>query len=348
MRVPLTVQTRRPADRGAALLISIGLLAVFMILGFYYVNYMSLEWDETYYEIARTRARLAAESGVRLALADLQYAQEQDQTMQVLNRRLEYALPVYMKLQDAGELGFSESDSYAVQAAVQVSDENARIDINHAPASVLQRILGIDGDKARAIVQSMPRQAEAGNAAAPSAAGDKSDTPPDGSTPPAWFLSVDELVDRGFVTPEQYGELDTSLLTAFAVTDHAAPTAYLNLNRASAPVLAAALDLAPEKAEELATARPFKSLDALVNAAGKAPNTFNYRPAADASDALPAEFTLESSVFRLLSTGSYVHRAPAGSEDEIVTARVEAVIQLQPDGTWRTLHWALNPDREGQ
>ncbi|MCC6143181.1 MAG: general secretion pathway protein GspK [Candidatus Hydrogenedentes bacterium] len=338
---------RNKSEQGAALLIALGLLAVFVILGIYYVNYMSIAWDETHYEIGRTRARLAAESGIRLALADLQYARSQEQTIQVLNRTLEYSLPVYIKQQGAGDEGFGKSDTHESRAAVRVLDENARIDINHAPASVLQRVLGIDGEMARSIVQSMPRQGETPAAPAPPA--ERADGEPEAAPAPAWFLSVDELVDRGFVSADQYANLDTSLLTAFGVTDHSQPQGSLNLNTASVGVLAAALDLAPEKAEELAAARPFKSLDGLASAAGKSPDTFNYRPAPGAAaGSMPAEFALQSRVFRLTSAGRYVRLAPAGAEDDVVTSTVEAVVQLLPDGTWRTLHWALNPDSEGR
>lgn len=332
----------RKREGGAALFIAIALLGVFTLLGIYYVNYMLIETDAQRHEIKQIRARLAAEAGIQAALADLRHIHGLygdaglDGDAGLLDRTLRYDVPVYERIQGAPAPGFDQSDVRKAHVSVTLTDESSRINLNHAPPSVLQLALGVDGATARAIVGSLPRSRteQAAEEGAPAAASSEADAETPGA---AWLIDPKDLVSRGFLTPEAFAEIDPAWITTESVLDHDRPWGHLNINRAPARVLAAALDIPEETAETLIEARPFSRIEAVAEAAGKPVATFNYRTHPWFPDGTPPAFTLETRALRVTSTGVLAETRGVSTRETRYT--IEAVVHLDEDGRWTPVSW---------
>jgi hypothetical protein len=322
-------------NRGAALIMALSLLGLFVALGTLYIRHMTLEIDRSNIQQRQLRARLVAESGFHAALADLTQALNEGQVHQRLGKTYTYEFPVYEEIAslDSGFQGQVEGNRLAV-AEVTVLDESGKVNINHAPASVIQSLLDIDGETARAIVGGLPGR-------------------PGADENGAWYLRLDDLVTRGYLSREDFNSIDTSLLTTFTVINHEQPVEYLNINAAPVEVLAAVFALSLEEAEAFAVKRPIGGANALYTAIDKDPATFNYRPEVNTeSIGLPEALTLESRCFRIIVEGRYALLDPTGNEKEyqVSYGQVEAIVLFNrddddDDDDYVVLYWNTHRDR---
>ena len=319
------------SNRGAALIMALSLLGLFVALGTLYIRHMTLEIDRNNIQQRQLRARMAAESGFHAALADLTQALREGQAHQRMGKTYTYEFPVYEEIVslDTGYQGQIEGNRRAI-AEVTVLDESGKVNINHAPASVLQSLLDIDGETARAIVSGLPGR-------------------PGADENGAWYLRLDDLVTRGYLSREDFNSIDTSLLTTFTVINHEQPVEYLNINAAPVEVLAAVFALSLEEAEALAMKRPIGGANALYTAIDKDPSTFNYRPDVSVETVgLPDALTLVSRCFRIVVEGRYALLDPAGSEKEyqVSYGQIEAIVLFDKhDDDYVVLYWNTHRDR---
>lgn len=319
---------RRAADnRGSALVLALAVLGLVVAFGFVMYNASALDQLALTNEHNKDRANLDAKSGVEHAIAELQAAIASGQVDSKLNTDLEVTLNLYKlagRTPDAASQAPVTDDRYTSKAIVHITDESARMNVNLAPPAVLMSILKIDGEKARQLRERLPRLD--GSAAAE-------------NENRRWLSSVDELASLPLLpadtlTPERRADL-----TTFSALDMKSPAGFVNLNTASKPVLEAALAVTPEVADKVMLARPLTSLDALVAAAGKGPDTFNFKPAADNPGAMPKELAFSSRCFRIRSTAKLIRN----SSQQEVTTIVEAVVQFPENEAPRVVYWNEPP-----
>jgi len=304
---------------------AIALLAMFMTLGAIWFSQMTTDNDNTDLTIAKTRAQIYANAGVYIRLADLHAAVERGAVESIQFDEILLKLPVYDHGVASGEPSWKLR--YRSLTTVTVTDENARININHAPPKVLRRLLNVDGNTARAIRASLP---------VPGA---------DGSAGKRWLTSVDELVTRGFMTPKKMNAINPNLVTVYTVSDASNPNQFINVNTASPPVLQAVLDLRPQQATRVIEARPFYTTAELVEATGKETALFNTRPPDSTNDGLPPELTFKSSCFRIVAVSELQHIIPGIKPVTEGRARTEAVIQFDADSRPHIQYWSEAPER---
>lgn len=294
--------------RGAALVIALSLLATFSLLGTFYLHSMELELQSKTLDIRAMRARQAAVAGLQAAIGGLYTGIEDGMLDVALGQGYEIPFPVYAgKMGQAGPdapgtRNIEAHDTQITKATLSIEEESGKVNLNHAPASVLQLLLGIDGETARRLTSSL-RQDGAG-----------------------WLIHPDELVSRGFMDANAYDALDKKYVTTVSVLDHSAPAPYLNINRASSAVLAAVLDLPLERAEQLREAGPYASLDALGRAAEKNLQDLSIAPL----------LRTDSRCFRIRSTGVSDR---ADGRGDTVTAAVEAVVIFDDNGVHHIISW---------
>jgi len=309
---------RKKDRRGGALVMAISMMALFGFLGTLYVRHMTLEFESAGIALREARAEQLARGGIEAALGDLTAGIRGGRLDEVMGTR-RYSFPAFKAERGPEGIVLSEETRGRSHVEVEVLDESGKINLNHAPVSVLQRILNIDGETARNIAMSLPR----GNRA-------------DGQ----WLWRKDDLLLRGLLTPEQYEAAAMDHVTTYTVSDHSRPLAYLNINAAAPPVLAAVLDIPLENAQGVYAKPDFTMLEQLVEAAGKDASTFNMKPDPFRPDQFPPAFSTESRCFRLRSTASYTALlGPGLREASPVTAVVEAVVLFQ-DGGHEILAWS--------
>jgi hypothetical protein len=313
------------STRGVALITAIALLAMFMTLGAIWFSEMTTDNEETDLALANTRAQLYANGGAYIRLGDLHKAVERGATDSIQLDELLLELPVYDHGVASGEPSWRLR--YRSQTTVTVTDENARININHAPPKVLRRLLNVDGQTARAIRASLPVPGAEENANK------------------RWLTSVDELVTRGFMTPKELNAVNPNLITVYTVSDESNPHRFINVNTASPRVLQAILDLRPQQATSVIEARPFYTVAELVQATGKEAALFNTRPPDSTNDGLPPELTFKSSCFRIVAVSELQHIIPGIKPVTEGRARTEAVVQFDADGQPHIQYWSEAPER---
>ncbi|MCC6154928.1 MAG: general secretion pathway protein GspK [Candidatus Hydrogenedentes bacterium] len=319
-------------NRGSALVLALGVLALVALFGTAMYRYSSLELDDYMVDLNKDRAYLDAKSGVEHGIAELQAAIASGNVDSVVNNINNPVEPLRLNLYklanrtpDAVNQTPVTDERYTSTVSLKISDESARMNVNLAPPAVLMSILKIDGEKARQIRERLPRL--------------------DGSVAEnenrRWLSSVDELAslpllqdDTAKLTEERKADL-----TTFTALDIKAPAGFVNLNTASKPVLEAALAVTPEVADKVMLARPLSSLDALVAAAGKGPDTFNFKPAADNPGGMPKELAFSSRCYRIRSE-AVLTRSSSGQE---VRAIVEAVVQFPENEAPRIVYWNKPP-----
>ena len=325
----------RDGRRGTALIFAISMLALFSALGMFYVRYMNLEIDKANNELRMKRARQIAVAGVTSAAADIQQYLK-NPTMRPVNFGITYHLnlPTYRSI-TVGEEG-AEADHLGAprlaESRITIYDESAKVNINHAPASVLQNVLGLSGDVARSIAASVPRD------------GDSSDK--------QWYLELRELRARGLISAEDFDEATLAeALTTYTVVNHRQATGHINANKASSKVLAAYLGITEEQVAGVKAKGPFSSADALQRALAEIVG-----PTVNTSAVDPA-LGFESRCFRVVCEGRYArfigpngeeHYRTASSEEKRkllwnnAVSRVEAVLLFAPDGSYEIIHWNVD------
>lgn len=319
---------RRVANnRGTALVLALGVLTLVVLFGTAMYRYTSLERDEFTLDNNNARANLDAKSGIEHAIAELQAAIASGQVDAMLNNDTEVKLNLYRlagrTLDAVGQAPVAD-ERYTSKAIVHITDESARMNVNLAPPAVLMSILKIDGEKARQLRERLPRLD--GSAAAENESR-------------RWLSSVDELASLPLLPPDTLTAERKADLTTFSALDMKAPAGFVNLNTASKPVLEAALAITPEVADKVMLARPLTSLDALVAAAGKGPDTFNFKPAADNPGGMPKELAFSSRCFRIRSTAVLTRT----SSQQEVKAIVEAVVQFPENEAPHIVYWNEPP-----
>ncbi len=315
----------KTSTRGVALMTAITLLAMFMTLGAIWFHEMTTDNASTDFTLAKTRTQLYANAGVYVRLADLHAAMNNtvNGAIQLDERVLEF--PVYA--QGVTNNILQPQPRFRSRTTISVTDENARININHAPPKVLRRLLGVEGRTARAIRASLP---------VPGAAGNEQQR---------WLTSVDELVTRGFMTPKQLAAVNANLITVYTVTDATNPQRFINVNTAPSPVLQAVLDLRPQQATRVIEARPFYTTAELVEAAGKEAALFNTRPPDPENNGLPPELSFKSSCYRIVAESELLHIMQGREPVVEGRARTETVIQFDANGKPNIQYWSEAPER---
>ncbi|MCL4694556.1 MAG: general secretion pathway protein GspK [Candidatus Hydrogenedentes bacterium] len=318
----MTLSKTKRNDEGAALITVLGLLVVFMMLGTAWVGYMMIEHQETDWKVEGLHASYAARGGINAGIAAVQSAIAEGASPN-LSEPIDLEVPVYRENTGAADVP-EASDRRVCRVRVQLQDESARVNINHAPPNVLREILQVDGEKARQIRSSLPRTDGADD---------------EGGEARRWFSSVDELVTRGFLAPEALSEDLAGMLTVYTVPDPVNAGGYMNVNTAPAPVLQALLNVTPETATQVANARPFGDIAELSAAAGKDPATFNVRPAPDALNTLPPELSFSSRCYRIFSTAELVDTQADESGVPMTAVTIEAVACVDDQGNTRIMYW---------
>lgn len=328
------------------MVLALSLLAIFGILGTAYVGYMNLSLMETDMGVRTARADQLAVAGVQIALEGLRQEVLNPNRYNIRGETARFELSTYHGIEPAEgggviatSLGLAEDPDGSIQprlamANVTIYDESARININHAPASVLQRALKVDVNTARQVASSVP------------AAGSGPDS--------KWFLALDELIHPALLTQEQFDALDLAQLTVHSVGDHTKPTGYFNVNEASPTALAAVLNVTEEQAIQIKAkagdGAGFTSMQAFNDAVAEV--TGSPFSGAETKDAL----ALESRCFRVVSEGRYAKildqaaydAAEADQKSTYVrpggAGRVEAVFLFGDDGSYEVLHWSTDRD----
>lgn len=308
---------RNPSQRGAALILALTMLALFTVLGTLYISNMTTELARADLSLREARARQTAQAGIEAALGELERALQTGQMQPILDRPMSLELPAYKGTYDGKGITLAPIANRVATAEYTITDESAKANPNYLPASALQRILGVEGDTARKIASSLPR---------------------DGSEEGAWIHDLDDLLERGLLTPEQFAALDTTLLTTCSVADAAFPQESLNINAVRPLVLAAILDVPLEQAATIAERRPFNGLDALSAAAGKDPSTFNVKPDPDNPYGLPAPLALKSRCFRIISRAT-IATVEGERQWDRATGEIEAVVLFDDEGKHQFVRW---------
>jgi len=317
------VEPTRSGERGMALLTAVGFLVLFSLLGTAYVRFMALEQEAAHLTVQEARTRAAARGGIEAALGMIEEANRAGRLSGVLDQVHVVDLVAYKLVNEgAAGRGLAESERRAVRANVRISDESGKVNLNHAPPSVLRRVLNVDGATARAIANAVPRSGERAEGR-------------------RWFTHVDELLARGLLTEAQFAGVDPALVTVYSVLDHDDPVDYLNINGAPPGVLAAALDVTTDEATAIAEKRPFTGIRELTAAANKTADAFSYRPSSVDDSKKPNAFTFDSRCFRIVSEAVVARRDPGGAEYRSSHATVEAVVVMNDEGGFDVARWQL-------
>lgn len=323
--------TRKASDRerGSALVFAIGMLAVFFALGVAYVNSATLTLSSSDYDVRAARAREIAAAGIQAAVGDLQKGVLNGRVNDVLGTAT-YSFPAYGAINDGDAPALMLLENRKSEAQVTLSDESGKVNLNHAPASVLQAVLGVDGAAARAIRGSLP---------APGNPGGK------------WLALPEDLISQKLLSPDKFAQVNPELVTTFTVLNHENPSQHVNINKAAAEVWAALFNVPLDTAQKAYVKRPFTTMDGLLEALGKlppAPADPNAAPQAAAEPPVPASVTsmvcFESHSFRLVSEGTYANMT-AGRDHLRARARVEAVVTFDEKGNYTFVYWSeAKPD----
>ena len=318
-------------ESGAALVLAIALLGLFTMLGMIYIQRMNIDLDRTKWQLRETRARNLTEAGVQIALSKLERAMAEGQLVQLLGKPQSCTLPAFKGTRMGGALQLMRMESRRSAIEFTILDESGKVNLNHAPAAVLEQLLRVDAKTAKAIRDSLP----------PTGIARLVNKNREGR----WLLHPDDLVTRGLLTEEHFAKLDPATMTTYTVVDHENALAHININTAPVAAVAALLDLSTEEAGQLDAKRPFSSASALYAAAGKDAATFNVRQNRRNSRALPPALSLTSRCFRIRCTAEFGSTAGAAAAKGMhrgyhrAHAEAEAVVLFEPDGACRVLRW---------
>jgi DNA uptake protein ComE-like DNA-binding protein len=313
-------------ENGAVLVFVLSLLVVFAIIGAAWSEAMLIRRFDTELDLGKVRARQAATAGIQAAIGDIENSLAQGGYLEVPSGEKVYEFPIY----DYGterptpQAPPVQNPAAKSSVTVQLSDESGKININHAPPNVLMAILKIDGERARLIRSSLPRP---------------DSTDPADQSDRRWFGTVDDLVNRGFLSQQAYSQLDRNALTTFTVADPAAPSAYINLNSATRSAIEAALAVSPEVADKIIDARPLRNAEELIAVAAKDPSAFNFHPDPASGNPLPKEFSFTSRCFRIVSRAEVNEDRGDEVPKRLGAAQVEAVVIFPRDDAPRIMYW---------
>lgn len=330
------MHSKRDRTEGFVLIFALGLLVIFSMFGVAWVRYLRIEMAEGEQERWQAAAMTTARSGVDAAVAELTHSLMAGESLDgLVGGTQTYDVPIYKNIT-------SKDGAYVAQpramgtASVTILDECAKVNVNTVPPSVLSRLFGVPGEKARQIRRSLPRPGGEEAGGDPLAA------------PKQWLINVDDLVSRGLLSAEQFSAAGEPLLTVYTAVPGSDPLkAQINLNTAPPEVLAAVFDIDEQKAQQVAGTRPWTTVDDVVGAAGKDPAAFNIRPESGAQGTLPEALALSTRCFRVVSEGSVTQETTQRRRGG--TKRVEAVVYINVDGSADVRFWseAPVPKRQG-
>ncbi len=270
----------RISNKGVALIIAISLLGVFALLGMYYVRDSETELRRTTLLLDEIRVREYAKTGIDSALVELEKAWRTDTIQELLDKcPIEFTHPYYKQVYKGdGTFVLEPSDTVSVKTKVWITDESGKININCSSASILQKILNINGELARKIVSNLP------NSGMPSSSN-------------KWFYLAEELYD-GFV-PGNFNDQILNSVSTWNAGNPNNPVPYLNINKASNEVLMALFNINSDEAQKIINARPIKTMGDLVAILEKSPTGFNVR-VDDTSSSWQFPFTDRSNSFKIV------------------------------------------------
>ncbi len=302
--------------RGTALLTALALLAIFSILGAGYLTYMGIETDQIRYEAETRQARVGAEAGVHAAMGAIHQALADGEAV-TDGDEFTYTLPVYRRHEDQLEA----RETRRVTVEVLVTDEQARLNLNHTPPPMLGAILGLDQDAVDALAAALPEPGE---------------KPGNGRR---WLASPNELVSRGILDAETYEQLDHSLVTTDSIPPSAPPVGFLNVNTIPQTALQVLLGIEDARLSDVLAERPFDNMDQLMNAAERASEVF-----AIAQEAVgPEALGFRSRALRLEATANLETRVNGDEWYTLRTRRAQAVAYFPEDATPRLSAWRMPP-----
>lgn len=228
-------QTRtRSHERGAALIAALAFLVLFSLLGGAYLRSAVIEGEQIQLPLSTLEMRAAAWSGIEGAAGVLHARRDDAAAWDPQGpQTLDFELAGY-QYGSGGPV--RAEDAAAIKVRVHVEDLSGLLNVNYAPASALQAVLGISGEEARRLrarLDEQGLQAAALDAFEGRAAGDGAE-----------------------------------FLTAWHAPGHPGGVAWFNVNSAPPEVLAAVLRLPPESARKLAGQRPFANRAELEEALG--------------------------------------------------------------------------------
>lgn len=300
-------------NRGAALVTALAVLFICGLLVTGYFGFMYTEAAEMDFDLSVVRAGHYAHSGVWAAVGALERALESGE---YLTGTVDYEFPEY-RAEDDGLVVHEIRGGFA---NVEIVDESAKLNVNHAVPAALQRI-GFSADSASKVAASLPM--------------------PGGTAHKRWLVSLNDLTDRGLVPPEELPDERREMLTVYSAPAHDRTAGIVNVNRAPAPVIAAVFGIDTDAAEQLVEARPFADADELRRAAnalpGDAASNRTFR-------SIPTEVGFESRCFRIRCTGIYSDNLSAAARENEApsgaTARVEAVVYFPEGAAPRVMYWS--------
>lgn len=294
---------RKRDERGVALFASLALLLVFTLIGTSYVQYMSITYDDTRYELTIVRADSLSRGGIYAAIGELQAALASDDP---ILSEYTLSLPIYRTIG-------GEREAIPQTVKVTVTDEASRADLNDASPQLLAA-LGLPEN-----VVSQTRSAKRAGQ-------------------PRRLVSVDDLRASDFMNGQSFNELDKSLFTVY--TGAKGQQSAINLNSASPQLLAAVFAIDLVEANTLAGKRPFTTWDDVRAKVGREPSTFNVNDGVGSGTTMPSSLSLSSRTFRLSSEVEMV--VNEGSPRRI-RSFVEAVVYIASDGSFAIRYWDQRP-----
>ncbi|MFP4191619.1 MAG: hypothetical protein ACLFU6_06050 [Candidatus Hydrogenedentota bacterium] len=285
-------------ERGAALLLAIGLLALFAMMGTAYVTYMGLEAERAREDGRSTAARQFAQAGFHAAVGELAAELDANGSLGAAGSSFAFEFPVYEG--GRGE-AFQTSETVRARVSVDYADEMSRVNLNAAPPVILEYLLGVDTETAEAIAAALP---------------------PEGG--PRWLASVDDIAVRGLIDAEALEGLPRDDITVHSAADQAPDGVLMNVNTVSRRGLEAAFNLIPEEASAVEEGRPYETVEQLEEALGR---SLSETPAAGIADRL----VFESRLARLTCVASVEERSASGEWHARRTRRIETVAWFPPD-----------------
>ncbi len=272
----------KPDNKGVALIIAISLLGVFALLGMYYVRDGETEIKRTALLLDEMRVREYAKTGVSSALVELEKAWKSDTTQDLLEKcPLEFSYPYYKQVHKSDRsLSLEPSDTMDVRVKVWITDESGKINLNCTPASVLQKVLNINGETARRIVSNLPN-------------------PGFSSSSGKWFYLVEELYGPNGMIQEKIDKKILNFVSTWNAGNPNTPIPYLNVNKTSVEILMALFNISSEEAQKVIDSRPLKSMNDIVKLLEKSPMGFNVK-VDDMSSNWQFPFTDRSNSFKII------------------------------------------------
>jgi type II secretory pathway component PulK len=289
-----------------ALVSALAMLLLFSLLGAAYVRSVQIDFDAANYSTQEARARFLARGGINAAVGALETAVKSGSSLH--GQTLTFDLPLYIARQ-------GERTSEPQQVRVRITDESARLNLNHTSLTVMEAA-GIDREAGVRLKNGLPL------VDLPAAADRQ------------WLASVDGLLTRGFVDGRAFARLDRNIFTVYSVSDPFNPAGYLNINTASPTVLAAVFNLSAAEAETLASARPFSSWQEAVDSTGRDPTTYNVGRFLAIPGSMPPALSLTSRCYRLICEA-----ISSGPGARATGTRIEAVVLFDESGGHRIRYW---------